>query len=83
MRDKAQEKLDSHRPLEEALTNAVCEIVMMDEDEVPKYKWSSIQAILDSCRTHEAEGKEGIFRASINNMTYEKKKSLKRQIELL
>ncbi|PIQ49770.1 MAG: hypothetical protein COW03_03360 [Cytophagales bacterium CG12_big_fil_rev_8_21_14_0_65_40_12] len=83
LREKAQDKLKGRGVLEQQLTDAVCEIDMMHENEVPEYKWGSVQSIIKSCRTHKAEGDEGIFRASINKMTYEQLKSLKRAIELL
>jgi len=83
LREKAQDKLKERGNLKEQLADAVCEISMMYKHEVPEYQWVYVQSILDSCRTHEAEGDEGIFQASINKMSYEQLKSLKRSIELL
>lgn len=83
LRKKAQEELKGHGILEDQLTSAVCELDYMHKPEVPKYIWESVQSVINSCRTHEAEGDEGIFRASINKMTYDERKSLKRAIELL
>jgi len=83
LRENAQEKLKGYGILEDQLTYAVIEIDMMHKQEVPEYKWISVQSILNSCRTHKAECDEGIFRASINKMTHEELKSLQRKIELL
>lgn len=83
LREKAQDELKCRGILKEQLINAVFEIDMMEEYEVPKHKWEDVQSIIKSCTTNEPEGDEGIYGASINKMTYEQLKSLKRSIELL
>jgi hypothetical protein len=83
LRAKAKKKLEGRGILEKQLTNAVIEISYMRENEVPEYAWDSVESILSRCRTHEPQGDEGRFRASINAMTYEQLDSLKRAIELL
>ncbi|MCR6637513.1 MAG: hypothetical protein NVV82_00530 [Sporocytophaga sp.] len=74
---KALEKFKSHRSIEDQLMYAVIEISMMNENDVPEHKWEQVQAIINKCRTHKPIGQEGIFRASIDSMTYEGKKTLK------
>ena len=83
LKTKAAEKLRGKRPLEEELASAVNEISYMNQNDVPEYQWDEVQSILKSCKTHEANGKEGIFRASINKMSYNEKLALKNAIETL
>ncbi|TPN87395.1 hypothetical protein [Aquimarina algicola] len=83
LREKAQDKLKGHGILKEQLKDAVLEINLMEEYEVPKYKLELVQSIIKSCLTHKPEGDQGIIGTSINKMTYAQLKSLKRSIELL
>ena len=83
LKGKAQEVLNESGKLEERLANAICEVDLMEEHEVLKHKWDSVQIIIKSCVTHQPEGDEGIYRASINHKSYEELIALKRAIELL
>lgn len=80
LRTKAQNKLKGFGSLEAQLANAVCEINMMRESEVPEYAWNEVQAIIKLCSTHEEIGEEGSIRASIDKMSYEEQKSLSKKI---
>jgi hypothetical protein len=84
LRDNAQHYLtSSYGNIEERLTKAVCEIDLLQEDDIPKHAIQAVLAIIKSCTTHKAQGDEGDFRASINKMNFEEKKSLQRSIESL
>lgn len=83
LRAKANEILKGHDSLEALLTKAVIEVSYMRQNETPEYAWDNVKNILSKCRTHEPTSDEGRFRASINEMTYEERKGLKRLIELL
>ncbi len=83
MKEKAKSELSIRGDLDQQLANAVYELDMLDQHEVPEHKWVMVRSIIDSCRTYEAKGGESEFRASINAMTYEQQKSLKEAIELL
>ncbi len=79
----AQESVKSIPQLRLGLKKAIREIGMLHKTDIPKRKQDFIQAVLDSCRTSEPKDNEGIFKASIDSMTYEEQNELKNKIELL
>lgn len=83
LRKKALNHLQGSGSLEARLHRAVCEIDMMRQDEIPKHHLANVKYIIDMCTTHKAEADEGIFRASINKMSYDKLQRLKNAINLL
>lgn len=83
IRENVHAKLNSHKDIEGQLTDAVCELSLLHITEIPKYKQETVKEILETCSTHQAEGDEGIFNASISRMTYTKQIELKRTIETI
>ena len=56
---------------------------MMNQHDVPEYQWENVQSILKACRTAIEDPNQGRFRASINNMSYDELRLLRKNIERL